>query len=88
MVSYEEIKKYKAQKINELKHSEKYNDFLNYVEKELFRQINEDPFRLVAYIKVPEELNNEVISDRLTDDYGYQVIIEEKSKNIIIKLSV
>ena len=88
MVSYDEIRKYKTQKIDELKHSEKYNDILKYIEHELYMQIDQDPLRLAAYIKIPNDINVNLLIERLTEEYeyDYKVRQEERNRTIIILL--
>lgn len=87
MVSYEKIKEYKEVKKNELMASKKYNDFLDVIEKELYKQINEDPLRLAVYIEIPKELNTDLIIERLTDEYDYQAVKHpDRTRTIIIKL--
>ena len=86
MVSYEEIRKYKIKKIDELKHSEKYNDILKYIEHELYMQIDQDPLRLAAYIKIPNDIDINLLIERLTEEYDYKVRQEERNRTIIILL--
>jgi len=96
IMTADEIKKYREEKIKNLKYTKPYKDFLKYIERKLLISIDNDPCVTTVPIaippdrharldhNIPDNINLCVIHDILVDDYGYNVKFTYEGKTEFI----